>query len=630
MILRKKGFSIYLRILGYVKPYWASLTGSIIAVLFFVIFSSISLFSIMPFLSTLFGVKGSVSVDARAPAEQTLRDTVPIPGGGFDVKEKVYTLFLGKDWHKNRLKSLYRACLLLLFFMFWKNFFEYVQKYLMSYAEEGILKDIRNDIYRHLSFLSLGYFSKTRTGQLISRITNDVNLVNGGISAGFFTLIKNPLLIIASLAIAFYLSWQLTLISLVIMPLSMAILSYIGVKLRKGSTVSQERMADVTSVLQETIAGMRVVKAFAMEEFETQKFMRETQKYFKTLVQLIRARNLASPLTEFLGATIAVGILFFGGMKVLQGNILAPEEFIMFLMVIFSIMQPIKEISSVNNKIQEAIAAGQRIFDLIDTPPEVQDSTDAKPVRGFAQSVVFKNVSFGYKTSERVLDAVNLTVRKGQVFAIVGRSGAGKSTLVDMLPRFYDPQEGSIEIDGRDIRSMKLKDLRALFGIVTQETILFNDSVRNNIAYGLGEIPFQKIMRAAYAANAHHFIEKMEHGYDTTIGERGVMISGGERQRLAIARAILKDAPILILDEATSALDTQSEVLVQEAMERLMKDRTSFVIAHRLSTILHADEIVVLDRGSIVERGSHHVLLAREGVYKRLYDMQFRDSYRNS
>jgi subfamily B ATP-binding cassette protein MsbA len=294
-------------------------------------------------------------------------------------------------------------------------------------------------------------------------------------------------------------------------------------------------------------------------------------------------------------------------------------------MVIFSLMQPIKEISTVNNRIQEAIAAGQRVFSLIDTDPEIKERPGALPVQGFNENILYRNVSFSYNGSDSVLKDIDINVTKGEVLAIVGPSGAGKSTLVDMLPRFYDPQTGHLEIDGQDVRDLKIGDLRALLGIVTQETILFNDTVRNNIAYGMSDTPLEKIISAAKAANAHHFIMKMEKEYDTPIGERGVKVSGGERQRLAIARAILKDPPILILDEATSSLDTQSELLVQEAMERLMKNRTSFVIAHRLSTILHADKIIVMEKGRIVERGTHRELLKRRGLYKHLYDIQFRD-----
>lgn len=618
----------YLRIIRYVKPYWAHLTGSILCVLLFVVFSSVSLFSIMPFLSTIFGtesvVEETVGADT-APAPAVESPILSLKQRFNDLKTDAYDLFLGPDWQDNKISALHRLCAMLLIIFLLRALFGYLQAYFMAYVEQGVIKDIRNDIYRHINRLSLSYFHRTQTGKLISRITNDVTLINSGISASFFTLVKNPLLILVYIGLAFILSWRLSLIAFLILPFSLFIISWIGLKLRKSSAISQERMADVTSVLQETIAGTRIVKAFAMEEFEIRKFMQRTQAYFRTLIRLTRTRNLASPLTEFLGTTVGVGILWFGGHQILRGNILAPEEFIWFLLVIFSIMQPVKELSSVNNRIQEALAAGERVFRLIDTEPEVRDAPDARPITRFSSSVRFEDVHFQYRRGDPVLRGIDLEVRKGQVLAIVGPSGAGKSTLMDMLPRFYDPTGGSIFMDGRDIRSLRMKDLRRLLGIVTQETILFNDTVRNNIAYGMSGMDMDRIVHVAESANAHRFIERMENGYDTLIGERGVKLSGGERQRLAIARALLKDPPILILDEATSSLDTESEMLVQEAIDRLMKNRTSFVIAHRLSTVQHADKIIVLDKGRIVESGSHHTLLKHNGLYKRLYKMQFRN-----
>jgi len=334
-------------------------------------------------------------------------------------------------------------------------------------------------------------------------------------------------------------------------------------------------------------------------------------------------RNLASPLTEFLGTLVGVGILWFGGTQVLRGDILAPEEFIAFLLVIFSVMQPVKELSSVNNRIQEALGAAQRIFELLDTRPDVQNPPSPRRVSAFRDCIRFEHVSFRYE-DDLILDGIDLEVRRGEIVAIVGASGAGKSTLVDLIPRFYDPTEGRITLDGVDLRELDIWSLRSLLGIVTQETILFNDTVLRNIAYGLEEVPMARVMEAARMANAHRFILEFPQGYDTVIGERGVRLSGGERQRIAIARALLKNPPILILDEATSALDTESEMLVQQAIERLMENRTSLVIAHRLSTILNADRIVVLDHGRIAQEGSHEELVARPGIYRKLYRLQFR------
>jgi subfamily B ATP-binding cassette protein MsbA len=618
----------YRRILRYVKPYWVPLCGSLLCIFAFTLLSSASLISVVPFLNTLFNVSGKIQSDQPSGDAQPV-ETLPLPARFGDrlssLKTKVSQWLVGGDRHR----ALLRLCGVILGLIFLKSLFEYLQAYWMAHVEQGIIKDLRNDLYRHLNELSLSYFNRTRTGQLISRITNDVNLVNGGVSAGFVTLIKNPLLILANLALALYLSWRLTLIALVILPASLGIIGFIGSRLRRASTLSQEKMAEVTSVLQETISGVRVVKAFAMEEFETRKFRRVARDYFKSLLHITRISKLASPLTEFLSAIVGVGILWFGGQQVLTGDGLSPGEFMLFLLAVFSLMQPVKELSSINSRFQETIAAGNRIFEILDLAPEVVSLPGAKKIERFNDCIRFENVSFSYENEESaaptiVLRNISVAVKKGEILALVGPSGAGKSTLVDLLPRFYDPQQGRILIDDIDLREIEVKSLRSLMGIVTQETILFHDTVRNNIAYGLQEISEEKLIQAAQAANAHRFIIELPQGYATVIGERGVKLSGGQRQRLAIARALLKNPPLLILDEATSALDSESEMLVQQAIERLMVNRTSFVIAHRLSTILHAHQIIVLDKGRIVQRGTHDELLRQKGIYQKLYKMQFR------
>jgi subfamily B ATP-binding cassette protein MsbA len=387
----------------------------------------------------------------------------------------------------------------------------------------------------------------------------------------------------------------------------------------------QERIASLTSVLHETISGVKVVKAFGMEDFENRKFAGEAQSLFATVMRVTRIKNLSSPSTEFLSAVAGGVIIWFGGMQVLSHESLKASEFIGFLFAMFQMMPPIKELSTVNNRLAEATAAGKRVFEILDTEPNIRTAPGAVRITGFDRSIEFRAISFRYAEGDEVLHHCSLTINKGEAVAIVGPSGAGKSTLVDLVPRFYDPTGGSITIDGRDLRNVELKSLREQIGIVTQETILFNDSVRNNIAYGLDECPEEALIAAARAANAHDFIKDMPYGYGTVIGERGVKLSGGQRQRLALARAILKNPPILILDEATSALDTESELLVQEAIERLMAGRTSIVIAHRLSTIQHADRIVVIDNGRITETGKHRELVRKKnGLYRKLYEMQFR------
>jgi subfamily B ATP-binding cassette protein MsbA len=444
-------------------------------------------------------------------------------------------------------------------------------------------------------------------------------------------LIREPLLVIVFLAIAFSLSWQLTLLSFVVFPFSLFIISWIGLRLHKESRVMQEKMADITSVLQETISNVKVVKAFAMEDFEDKKFRKETFSYFRTILKLTRIRNLGSPVTEFLSIVAGVAIIWYGGRQVLSTGDMKAAEFLGFLFAIFQVMPPVKELSSVSNRLQEFAAAGERIFEILDTKPSVQNDPHAVPLAKLKDCIEFKDVSFAYANGggegivkREIIAGISLTVKKGEVVAVVGPSGSGKTTLVDLLPRFYDPVEGTITIDGVNLRQIDLQSLRNQIGIVTQETILFNDTVRSNIAYGLSDCPESRVRDAARAANALGFIEAMPQGFESIIGDRGVKLSGGQRQRLSIARALLKNPPIMIFDEATSALDSESEILVQEAIERLMRNRTSFIIAHRLSTIRNADRIIVLENGKIVQEGRHVELLKhKKGLYKRLYDLQF-------
>jgi subfamily B ATP-binding cassette protein MsbA len=429
------------------------------------------------------------------------------------------------------------------------------------------------------------------------------------------------------LAIALSISWRLTIFSILVLPLTIGIIAWIGLILRKQSAILQAKMADLTTVLHETITGVKVVKAFGMEEYENKKFESETQKFFKLILKIVRIRNSASPATEFLSVVVGAAMIYYGGELVLVTKTIKASEFLVFLMAIFQMMPPIKELSSVNNRIQESSAAADRIFEIIDIKPSISNNPKSKNISSFTDSLEFRNVCFHYEDSdELVLNDINIKTSKGDIIALVGSSGAGKTTFVDLIPRFYDPTSGKILIDGNDIKELIIEDVRKLMGIVTQETVLFNESVRNNIAYGLSDYGEEKLISAAQAANAHNFILELPHGYDTIIGEKGTKLSGGQRQRIAIARALLKNPPIMIFDEATSALDNESEVLVQEAIERLMYDRTTFVVAHRLSTIRNADRILVFEKGKIVQDGKHEVLLSQtNGIYKKLYDLQFKN-----
>lgn len=610
----------YFRVLRYVKSYWHKLGFSIICTIFFSAFSGMSIYLFIPLLSMLFNPSQAASTSIAPPATG-----VQIPGGFSGYFQRLKEVVLGYVFTGTRMDALLKICLIIFLVFLLKNIFGYLQTFFMSFVEESVIKDLRNALYRHLHDLPLGYFTNERTGDLISRITNDVTLINGGVSAVFVTLIREPLLIIIFLALSFALSWKLTIISLVVFPFSLSIIGWIAVRLHRERGVSQESLADITSVLQETISGVKVVKAFGMEDFETAKFVRHTKHYFSSLLKITRMRELASPTTEILSVAAGAFIIWYGGRQVLVEGTLNASEFLGFLLLIFQIMPPVKELTNVNNRIQEASAAAKRIFEILDTEPSIHDNSGAQAISEFRSTIEFDHVFFGYNGSMPVLRDVSVIIKKGEILAIVGPSGSGKTTMVDLIPRFYDPSSGSILIDGKDLKSIELKSLREKIGIVTQETVLFNDTVKNNIAYGLEDCPLDDIIAAARAANAHDFIMAMPNQYENVIGERGVKLSGGERQRLSLARAILKNPPILILDEATSALDTESELLVQEAIDRLMGGRTSIVIAHRLSTVQHADRIIALNEGRIVEVGRHEELLANEdGIYRKLYELQFR------
>jgi subfamily B ATP-binding cassette protein MsbA len=613
----------YFRILNFVKPYWKHLLLSVVCTIFFAVLSGVSVYLTIPLLDTLF--QESAKMEKTVTPSNIDKTTSILPDWVKDAAQSISDSFNQFVFSGDKIDALFRICLLVLFAFLAKNIFGYMQAYFLSYVEQGTMKDLRNAAYKHLHKLPMSYFKMERVGNLISRITNDVNVVQSSISAAFLNLIREPLTILVFLGIAVSISWRLTLMALIILPFSMFIIAWIGGKLRRHSSVIQAKMADITSILQETISGVKIVKAFGVEDYENKKFMRETNNFFRMMLRIVRIRNASSPLTEFLSVIVGAVIIYYGGVQVLKSETLKASEFLGFLFAIFQLMPPIKELSSVNNRIQESSAAGDRIFEIIDTKPNIVSAPNAVELKGFFNSIVFDNVSFHYEDSEGpVLHNLSFEVAKGEIIALVGPSGGGKSTLVDLVPRFFDPTSGRILIDGKDLRQIKIESLRKLMGIVTQETILFNESIKNNIAYGLDNYPLEKIIEAAKTANAHNFIEELPEEYDTVIGERGLKLSGGQRQRISIARALLKNPDIMIFDEATSALDSESEQLVQEAIERLMINRTTFVIAHRLSTIRNATRILVLDRGRIVQMGKHEELLSESnGLYKKLYNMQF-------
>ncbi|QQS36320.1 MAG: ABC transporter ATP-binding protein [Ignavibacteriales bacterium] len=614
----------YFRILKYVKPYWKHLAVSIVCSLLFALMNGVSVYLTIPLLDTLFQESNRQTEIQSTPVEESYNI---LPGWINDIKDGISQTFNEYVFSGDKLDALFRICLIVLFAFLAKNIFGYVQAYFLAFVEQGAMKDLRDEAYEHLHELPMSYFKQERVGNLISRITNDVNIVQGSISAAFLNMIREPFTIFVFLAIAISISWQLLLMALVVLPFTMLIITWIGLKLHKYSAIIQAKMADITSILQETISGVKIVKAFGMEKYENKKFKDETQNYFKLLLKITRVRNLSSPITEALSVVVGVFIIYYGGTLVLENNSITASEFLGFLFAIFQLMPPIKELSSINNRIQETSAAGERVFEIIDLEPAIKNKPGAIELTDFKDSIEFSSVSFHYEDSdELIIDGVSFKVKKGEVLALVGPSGGGKSTLVDLIPRFYLPSSGRILIDGNDINDLTINSLRSLMGIVTQETFLFNETVKNNIAYGDNQYPFDKIIEAAKTANAHNFILEMPNGYETIIGERGIKLSGGQRQRLSIARAILKNPSIMIFDEATSALDNESEMLVQEAIERMMINRTTFVIAHRLSTIRNATRIIVLDKGRIVQIGKHEELINdTNGLYRKFYEMQFRD-----
>ena len=612
----------YGRLLGYLRPYRGPITMAILGMFFLALTSGFSLSMAVPVLNMFFYQNAGITPEA--PQKQ-------VDGAG-DLGAKAYNLAARAKWEvyrwiflTDRFNVIRRLALIILALFLLKGLADYSRGYYTTVVEQGVVKDIRDDLYQHLNDLSLSYFHQRRSGQIISRFTNDVSLVRGALTDGLASLVKEGLMVVVYLSIAVILSWKLALMCLAAIVVYSGIITGIGWKLRKRSHRIQERMADLTSELQETLTGIRIVKAFAMEAAEIAQFARRTKDYMTAVIRFEKLGMLGPPLIEVLGAVIALPVLlFFGGHEIFVAKALTPARLILFVGVALSLMQPIKRLSQVNSTMQQGVAAAERIFRMMDTRPEIQELAEAIEVKGLERSLKFKGVSFAYEKGQNALEAVNLEVKAGEIVALVGPSGAGKSTLVDLVPRFYDPTSGSVEIDGVDLRKVRLASLRRLIGMVTQETILFNTTVRENIAYGKPEAEMEQILAAASTANAHGFISKMPAGYETIIGERGVKLSGGERQRLAIARAILKNPPILIFDEATSALDSESERLVQEAIDRLLTGRTVIVIAHRLSTVVGADRIVVLEKGGIVEEGKHEELVQRPGsLYKKLYEMQF-------
>ncbi|MBN2808900.1 MAG: ABC transporter ATP-binding protein [Deltaproteobacteria bacterium] len=537
----------------------------------------------------------------------------------FLVKPALDDIFISKN--VIMLKLLPLALILIFVLKGAANFF---QTYYTGYVGSRIITDIREEVYAHIQKLSLSFFSAIPSGTLTSRIIYDVAMIQSAVSNVIAGLLKDLVTALGLIAVLIYRDWQLSVIVMVLFPLFFFPIFKYSRKLRRFSKKSQVQVGEITSFLQESFTGIRIIKAFLMEDYNIKEFRRINERLLTLILRRLKIKALTVPISETAGGLAAAAVIWYGGSQVVQGSS-TPGNFFSFMTALFMLYGPVRSLNRSNNQIQEAVAAGKRVFEMLDTEPQITDLPKAVELPPLREEICYEKVHFSYNNEAEVIRGLSLRINKGEMVAIVGRSGSGKSTLLNLLPRFYEVDSGRITIDKLDIREVTQKSLRNTIAIVSQHTILFNDTVRNNIAYGRSDVSPEEIVSAAHSANAHEFIDNLPDKYDTVIGENGIRLSGGQQQRLSIARALLKNSPILILDEATSSLDTESERAVQEAILRLMENRTSLVIAHRLSTIVNADRIVVMENGEIVEEGSHHELLAKGGEYARLYAMQFHE-----
>lgn len=610
-----KELFVFLR--RFIRPYRKNLIGSVAFNLLSALLNVFSFALIVPILQILFKIN------------ETVYEYIPVSWGtGLDAMGRALsnnffykvTQFIVNHGESNTLLVL---GLVLIVMTFFKTACYFGSSAVMVSLRTGVVRDLRVDIYNKVLSLPMSFFSKERKGDIITRMSADVSEIDGSIAQSLDMLIKNPILIVVYMTTLFVISWQLTVFTILVGPLIIWIMGVIGRKLKATSLEVQERWSDTLSQMEETLGGLRIIKAFLAEDKMSDRFVNTSNKLRRSSNRVSLRQALAHPVSEFMGTALIAIVIWYGGTLILDDeSSISASKFIWYLSILYSVINPIKDFSKAGYAIPKGMASVERIDKILLAENTISEPQNAVKLDGFNGEIRYKGVSFSYEADREVLHDIDLTIPRGKTIALVGQSGSGKSTLVDLLPRFYDVTDGSISIDGHDIRDISLKSLRGIMGNVNQEAILFNDTFYNNITFGVKDATREQVIAAAKIANAHDFIMETENGYDTNIGDRGCLLSGGQRQRVSIARAILKNPPILILDEATSALDTESERLVQEALERLMKDRTTIAIAHRLSTIKNADEICVMQEGKIVERGTHEQLIAMNGYYKKLHDMQ--------